>query len=747
MLKYKFQDLPDILKPFAVHGVQFSDLNRNNQAVGLCPFSNKPDKFFVNLSNGLWDSKTAGMSGNLQNFFYCKHLKNFKLISQERKKQLSLDRGISIETINKFQIGYDGKYFTIPIFDNKVNSLVDLRRYQIGKAITSTSQAQHGIFGLRFLKEHGTIYICEGEWDTMALYECLQNNDLLNVSSVICSSGGAGTFKKNWLSLFQGRDIILLYDNDDPGQKGQRKLFNMLLNIVSGIRVLDWSLYEDKYSDNNKNKSNLETVFIKNTTLPIGFDVRDLYKLYKEKTIFILENLLIDKSDYENNIRLLQNENARAVAQTYYKPIEPLTGEGLSWEEIERRYKKWLILPDTDVLKVIYGCIFANRIPGRDPLWLFIVAPPGGCKSELLMSTSQAPRIHTLTSLTPKTLMSGSQRADGTDPSLIPQLDQKVLLMKDFTTILTMNPSCRDEIFGQLRDAYDCQTDKQFGTGILRSYKSKFGILGGVTGEIDKYQQQFSLLGERFLKFRIRHLGLLEKGSKEIIRSLENIANENTMSDALQEIGNEALNREIIEADIYEIKKHLVEQYAETFMCLSQFISILRASIAKEKYTKEILTLPDSEVGTRLVKQLGKLAIGIALALRENYISEDTLRIIRRVARDTAPDRIELVIRGMYINYISTKKSTSILDIIKTTGLPQATIAGIISDMIMLKLIFKEENKSALPTKLGKSLYRLSPTLIKLIRVSGVYIDLEFWQRKDKSISKSTKKKLPLKRV
>ena len=50
-------------------------------------------------------------------------------------------------------------------------------------------------------------------------------------------------------------------------------------------------------------------------------------------------------------------------------------------------YGKWLHLPDQRTLLAILGTIAANRLEG-DPVWLLVVGPPGGGKSEQLQGAA-----------------------------------------------------------------------------------------------------------------------------------------------------------------------------------------------------------------------------------------------------------------------------------------------------------------------------------------------------------------------
>ena len=147
-----------------------------------------------------------------------------------------------------------------------------------------------------------------------------------------------------------------------------------------------------------------------------------------------------------------------------------------------------MVIENDEYIDVIFGTIFANRLNSK-PVWLYLVAPPGGGKTEILQSLDGPGReIYSLSQLTPQTLISGQIREKRkSDPSLIPKLDGKVLVIKDFTAILDSKWENVNTITGQLRDAYDGSCKKVFGTGKDDLYESKFGIIAAVTPAIDKH--------------------------------------------------------------------------------------------------------------------------------------------------------------------------------------------------------------------------------------------------------------------
>jgi hypothetical protein len=72
-------------------------------------------------------------------------------------------------------------------------------------------------------------------------------------------------------------------------------------------------------------------------------------------------------------------------------------------------FRRWLHLPDVSALLAVLGAVAANRLQG-DPVWLLLVGPPGGGKSELLQSVSALPDVYPAATLTEAALLSGSPR-------------------------------------------------------------------------------------------------------------------------------------------------------------------------------------------------------------------------------------------------------------------------------------------------------------------------------------------------
>ena len=333
-------------KAFLQHGINIVRTTADH-AICDCLFCGAEGKFYLNLETQGWDCKVCGKDGGLNLFFEEKGILNVKRLRGVPAMELAKDRGVRVKTLRAWGVGWDGAFYTIPARLNGKTS--DLRTYRIGKRLRSSPGGKAGLSGL--LSDQDTVWVCEGEWDGLALWQQLQE---LGVDHGVVSVSGASSFPRKATEAFVQREVRLVYDNDEPGAKGMEKVRTMLSGTSRKVKWVKWP-----------------------HGLEIGYDVRDLIRDKGDEALALLESYLIDKE-----------ETAEAGAAS----ADTLDGEGLEADEVVKRYREWLYLSNTEVLSVIFGTLFANRLDG-DPLWLFLVAPPGGTKTELLMSLSIAPRI------------------------------------------------------------------------------------------------------------------------------------------------------------------------------------------------------------------------------------------------------------------------------------------------------------------------------------------------------------------
>lgn len=167
------------------------------------------------------------------------------LASPEALAELTSRRGFTRETIIKWDLGYDGQRYTIPV-RGADGEIVNVRRYKLDakraqdKMLNLPGHGSAAIFGLSILEKHDTVVITEGETD------CI----LLNQFGIpaVTHTAGASTFRPQWGPLFTDKTVFVCYDVDDAGRKGAAKVQSILQTYAKAVFKLELPL-TDKGAD------------------------------------------------------------------------------------------------------------------------------------------------------------------------------------------------------------------------------------------------------------------------------------------------------------------------------------------------------------------------------------------------------------------------------------------------------------------------------------------------------------------
>lgn len=659
------------LKLFEAHGVVFNGV-AGDEAYGRCPFTGKDDKFYVNQHTWLWDSKTAGISGNIPQFLDAISRDYEKHITPAQRRALCQDRGLPEEAFRRWRIGWNGAAYTIPIQDASGN-VSDIRLYKIGKRAMATPGATLGLMGAEQLHTDMAlpVYVCEGEWDTIALRWLLKK---LDVPGIVVGVPGAGIFKSEWVPWFSGRVVHTLFDADEAGENAETQIQKKLTSIAQKVTYTHWP-----------------------TSLKAGFDVRDwiTFGAIERNTPQECWDALTElfrpdprKRPPEPFGRREDDDSAPTPARgtpAVKKSVKTRWPKPPSLDEVCETFKKWLFLDNTDAIRIMLASAVSQDIPGP-PIWMFMVGPPGGGKTEAVASMQAWERSYFTSSLTPHALISGANWQKDMDPSLIPRLNGKVMVIKDFTTILQMRDNERDEIFGILRDAYDGSCAKVFGTGLERKYQSRFTVIAAVTPRIHDLSSQHASLGERFLKYGMGD-NLKHQSEEDIIgRAIDNIAQTTQMQDELQDVVNAFLSRRIV-VDAGRLPT-IPDSIKTKIIHLGMFGARMRGSVSRDKYRNDVVTSrPSAEIGSRLGIQLAKLAKALAIVHQRQAVIESDYHLLKKVMLDTLPQRTEDIIRHMVLVCPSSDRFTTVEDLAKVSRYPPATVSRIMSDLHVLDIV------------------------------------------------------------
>lgn len=343
---------------------------------------------------------------------------------------------------------------------------------------------------------------------------------------------------------------------------------------------------------------------------------------------------------------------------------------------LRSRIGAWLHLPaeDLDLIDVTLAVYKSNEMPG-DPLWLLTIDASGGGKTETLRPLRARADAYFLSNLTDKTLISGYRDPNHPerDPSLLPKLNGKVLIIKDLSPLLSMRRESRNAILADFRDAYDGFTDQGRGNVGHVHYSSRFSVLAASTMAVERFDAIDGELGERFVKFRVR--------SNE---------SANKTRQAIRNMGRDDGMRTAIERDICQFLDALPpmqqtleipEAFVESLTIIADFTAIARSHVPRDRQ-HNLRYIPRPEVGTRLGKELAKLFLALAIVRGKPAPNCEELRTVARVAEDSLPPNRLALLRALR----SATAGLRISELAGLTGLPRTTVAQVAQDLKVLQL-------------------------------------------------------------
>lgn len=298
-------------------------------------------------------------------------------------------------------------------------------------------------------------------------------------------------------------------------------------------------------------------------------------------------------------------------------------------EDTVATFRRWLYMDDADSLLATLGTIAANRLDG-DPVWLLLVGPPGGGKSEILNALSGLPYIRTAGTLTEASLLSGTPKKDHGQAArggLLMEIGEfGIIVAKDFGSILSMNRDAQGSTLAALREVYDGKWTRLVGTDGGRSlhWEGKVGFVGGVTPTIDRHHAVMGAMGERFMLFRIPEVDADIQARRALSHAGKEKRMRKELADAVASvIGDQAMIAR--EPDDDEISQ---------LVALGTLVVRARSAVERDNYNREILLVPGPEAPTRFTIMLKRLLAGMyAIGMEKS----DAWRVLAKVALDSIP--------------------------------------------------------------------------------------------------------------
>lgn len=293
-------DMPEHLRPYHFHGLEF--VMEGDEGIADCPWCGRERKFSVNSKTGLWRCMVCNegnengrmvKGGNIYIFLRKLWTMSLENTKPNDYKQLAQDRRLehpetpklwglcrSIATGHWLVPGYNA--------EGKITGLYQYIKSSARSILYPTPTLGHHLHGVNLYRPKcETVWLCEGPWDAMALWESLRvctladgvlkattdpKRSMLRTNCVLAVPG-CEVFLDSWGSLFAGVTVNLMYDNDHPrthprtgqaiapaGLNGMQRVAKLLAALPkppAALQYLQWG--NAGY----------------NPDLPSGYDVRD----------------------------------------------------------------------------------------------------------------------------------------------------------------------------------------------------------------------------------------------------------------------------------------------------------------------------------------------------------------------------------------------------------------------------------------------------------------------------------------
>lgn len=648
----------DHLRPYAFHGLHLD--RRGSHGVGTCPFCGRDQKFSADVATGLWRCFVCGVgteNGGGNDLTFIRELWDRAELPDDAGAVLVESRRLlSVETVRSWgvRVSPTTRDWLVPgwTHDGRLGQLYRwCRDRRTGKSVLLATPGQpHGLFGVDMLDPTvEELWVCEGPWDAMALWEVLRITRATDAgleltgsadSSLAASIGvvavpGCTTFRREWLPLFRGKRVVLLYDSDHPrvfsgktmtaGWDGARRAAGIVATVAADVRVLRWG--PDGYDP----------------ARPSGFDVRDLLTAGASppERVAALGELV-------GMVEPVPDEWSVSVGTgTVSREIEPSRCD--KWEELEESWSRAMRWRQclSDVLSVSLAVVTSTSQTGNQ-LFLQMIGDAGSGKTAFCDAMLVSNKCFALEHLTG--FHSGWKGENGEDCSLIGRINHKTLITPE-GDVLMSSPRFV-EIMSQQRRIFDgtsgatyknTSEDKRF-TGLRTPW-----IIAGTPALMDTDQ---SRLGDRFLRVCIDPPGDDEKQAilahvwRSAFRAVVQTSNcdskstvEGSTLDAYRLTGGYVNWLRDNAGDLIAAVEAGTDQDTIGRRCadLAELTADMRARPNTDKNKLEVHDT--KEMPTRLTHQYVRLAVCLAVVLNKRRVDDEVMRRVRKVALDTSRGR------------------------------------------------------------------------------------------------------------
>jgi hypothetical protein len=354
---------------------------------------------------------------------------------------------------------------------------------------------------------------------------------------------------------------------------------------------------------------------------------------------------------------------------------EPTTYAREQLADVEMLFRQWLgPTYDLGALHAVLAAAAVSRLDG-DPVWLLLVSGPGNAKTETVSSLTGGGAVIVSTIASEGALLSATSRketAKDATGGLLRVIGAKgLLVIKDFTSILSMNRDTRSQVLAALREVYDGRWDRMVGTdgGRTLSWAGRVVVIGAVTTVYDQAHGVISSMGDRFALVRVDSTtGRIEAGAQ----ALANLGREDVMRRELSE----AVGRLMGELD--PGLAELPDAAMSDLLGVANLVTLARTAVERDQ-RGEVVEAHAPEAPTRFAKMLGQIVRG---ALAVGMDQGAAVAVALRVAGDSMPP-----LRLRIVEDVLEHPGSSTTEVTTRVQRPRTTVDRALQELHLLGLV------------------------------------------------------------
>lgn len=362
---------------------------------------------------------------------------------------------------------------------------------------------------------------------------------------------------------------------------------------------------------------------------------------------------------------------------------DPFGPESLS--EAEAVFTRWLGKGyDLDAIRVAMAAVAVERLDG-DPLWLLIVSGSGNAKTETVQALAGSGALVTSTITSEGALLSATsfkERSKDATGGLLRKIGPRgVLVIKDVTSILSMNSNVRQAVLAAIREVYDGRWSRNVGTdgGRTLEWEGRIVLVGAVTTAWDAAHGVIAAMGDRFVLLRVDSSDGDERKAAGL-QALRNTGHEEAMRDELA-----AAVTAVIAAVDTTSPPTLTEGEELRLFLAADLVTRARTAVESDP-RGEPMFAHAPEYPTRFAKQLQQVVRGcIAIGMDR----EDAMSLGVRCARDSMPP-----LRLAVMEAVGEHAYSTVTEVMRYVQQPRTTVDRTLQALHMLGVLTRGEGTS-----------------------------------------------------